>query len=172
MQEEGSMKTASLFLCGLLAISIAHTAAAQTRFSAKQQCAKPDPNYVVPVGDHEGHVLVLAVQQCTWLEGEVGGERLKSETSVVTSDIHGTQSHDRGYIAGSVANGDKYFVRFEGTGTMKDKMPHDGRCTWSFTGGTGKLAGISGKGTCKGTFAQDGTASFEIEGAYTLPGAK
>jgi hypothetical protein len=166
------MKTACLFFCGILAISIAEPAAAQTRFSARQQCAKPNPDYAVPVGDHEGHVLTLAVQQCTWSEGEVGGERLKEETSYVTSDIHATKSQDRGYIVGSVANGDKYFVRFEGTTTVKDKMPHDGRCTWSFTGGTGKLSGISGKGTCKGTFAPDGTASFEIEGAYTLPPAK
>jgi hypothetical protein len=172
MQEEGAMKTASLFLCGLLAISIADAAAAQTRFSGKQQCVKPDPDYVVPVGDHEGHVLVLAVQQCTWSGGELGGERLESETGYVTSDMHGTQSLDRGYTVGKVAGGDRYFVRFEGTSTMKDKMPHDARCTWSFTGGTGKLAGISGKGTCKGTFGPDGTASFEIEGTYTVPRAK
>jgi hypothetical protein len=39
-------------------------------------------------------------------------------------------------------SGDKLFVCHEGTGTPDGQ---DG--TWSFTGGTGKLKGIKGKGT-------------------------
>ena len=41
--------------------------------------------------------------------------------------------------------------------------------TWSFTGGTGKLKGIKGKGTYKGTGAPDGTVTYEVEGEYELP---
>ena len=41
--------------------------------------------------------------------------------------------------------------------------------TWSFTGGTGKLKGIKGKGTCKGTFKPDGTSSWDMEGEYQMP---
>ena len=162
------MKTLMLLGCGLLALSVSTSAQAQMKLSAKQQCAKPDPTYAVPVADGSGHVLMLSAQKCTWMEGKLGDERLAEETDTVFSDVKGSASHDRGYGVGNVEGGDKYFLRFEGTGTMKNNAPQDARCTWNFTGGTGKLAGLAGKGTCKGTFASDGTASFEMLGEYTI----
>lgn len=63
-----------------------------------------------------------------------------------------------------MASGDKYFVRFVGTTTLKDGAPVRG-----FTGGTGKLKRLSGKGTCKGTFNADGSASWDIQGDYVIP---
>jgi len=162
------MKILALMSCGLLALFAADAAQAQMKLSGKAQCAKPDPNYAVPVGDGADHALTLGVQECTWTEGELGGERLKEETDYVVSDVRGSTSRDHGYAVGSAANGDKYFVRFEGTSTVKNQVPADARCTWTFTGGTGKLAGLSGKGTCKGTFAADGSSSFDVEGEYTI----
>jgi len=44
--------------------------------------------------------------------------------------------------------------------------------TWSFTGGTGKLKGLKGKGTYKGTGNADGSMTYEVEGDYELPAAK
>ena len=41
-------------------------------------------------------------------------------------------------------------------------------CTWKFTGGTGKLSGLKGKGSCKGTFQPDGKAAWVIKGEYHL----
>jgi hypothetical protein len=35
--------------------------------------------------------------------------------------------------------------------------------------GTGKLKGIKGKGTFKGTPNADGTMSYAIEGEYSIP---
>jgi hypothetical protein len=67
-----------------------------------------------------------------------------------------------------VGNGDKYFIHFKGTTTMKDGAPVSSDCTWKFTGGTGKLNGIKGKGTCKGTFQPDGKAAWDITGEYQL----
>lgn len=162
------MKTLALVSCGLLALFAADAAQAQAKLSGKLQCAKPDPNYVVPVEDQADHAMMLIVQKCTWAGGDLGGEALKEETDHVASDVHGSMSKDHGYGVGSVASGDKYFVRFEGTTTVKNHVPTDGRCTWTFTGGTGKLAGLSGKGTCKGTFAADGSSSFDVEGRYTI----
>ena len=162
------MKILALTSCGLLALFSADAAQAQMKLSGKLQCAKPDPNYAVPVADGADHVLTLSVQKCTWAGGDIGGEALKEETDHVASDVRGSMSRDHGYGVGSVANGDQYFVRFEGTTTVKDHAPVDGRCTWAFTGGTGKLAKLTGKGTCKGTFAADGTSSFDIEGQYTI----
>jgi hypothetical protein len=67
-----------------------------------------------------------------------------------------------------VANGDRYFVHFKGTSKLQGDRPVSGECTWKFTGGTGKLKGIKGKGTCKGTFQSDGRASWQIDGEYVL----
>jgi hypothetical protein len=55
---------------------------------------------------------------------------------------------------------------------MKDKMPADGHGTWAFTGGTGKLKGIKGKGTFSGKWNPDGTGAFDIEGDYMLVAPK
>ena len=68
----------------------------------------------------------------------------------------------------TLADGDKAFVQFQGTTTLKDKAPITGQGTWSFTGGTGKLKGLKGKGTYKGKWNPDGTSTFEIEGEYQL----
>ena len=162
------MKTLALMCCGLLALFAADAAQAQMKLSGKLQCAKPDPNYAVPVGDGADHALTLGVSKCTWSGGELGGDPLKEETDHVASDVRGSTSHDHGYGVGSTASGDKYFVRFEGTSTVKDHAPVDAQCTWTFTGGTGKLTGLSGKGTCKGKSAADGTSSFDIKGEYTI----
>jgi hypothetical protein len=162
------MKILALMSCALLALFAADAAQAQMKLSGKLQCAKPDPNYAVPVGDGADHALTLGVQKCMWTGGDLGGEPLKEETDYAVSDVRSSMSHDHGYGVGSAANGDKYFVRFEGTSTVKNHAPVDARCTWSFTGGTGKLTGLSGKGTCKGTFAADGSSSFDVEGEYTI----
>ena len=162
------MRTVLYITCGLLALLPTDRAQAQTTFAGKQQCAKPDPNYTAPVGDQAKHTMSLGTLQCTWSQGDIGGDRLKDETDTFTSDVSGTLSRDRGYGVGSVTSGDKYFYRFAGTTTLKDGAPVRGQCTWTFIGGTGKLKGLSGKGTCKGTFHADGTASWDIEGDYLI----
>jgi hypothetical protein len=53
----------------------------------------------------------------------------------------GTVTSARGVEWGTMANGDKYFVRYQGTATAKEGAPPTISGTWSFTGGTGKLKG-------------------------------
>ena len=60
-------------------------------------------------------------------------------------------------------------VRTQGSETMKSEMNESAEGTWSFTGGTGKLKGIKGKGAYKGKGAPDGSATYEVEGEYELP---
>jgi hypothetical protein len=45
-------------------------------------------------------------------------------------------------------------------------------CTWTFTGGTGKLRGLTGKGTCNGTFDASGAGVFDVVGEYSMAPAK
>lgn len=60
-------------------------------------------------------------------------------------------------------------MRFQGANTVKNGAIQSSQGTWSFTGGTGKLKGIKGKGTYKGTGTADGGVTYEVEGEYELP---
>jgi hypothetical protein len=163
------MRTTVCIACGLLALLPNVSAQAQTKLAGKMTCAKPHANHTAPVGDQETHTLTLSAQKCTWSEGKIGDDQLKDETDTFTSDITGNLSHDRGYGVGSVASGDKYFVRFKGTTTLNGEVPVGAQCTWAFSGGTGKLKGLTGKGKCTGTFSKDGKSSWDIRGSYATP---
>ncbi len=67
-----------------------------------------------------------------------------------------------------MANGDKMYVRIQGSATLKDGTVESANGAWSFTGGTGKLKGVKGKGTYKGKDVPDGSATYEVEGEYEL----
>src|SRR5439155_1202908 len=148
------------------------SAEAQTKFSGTCNQGKPDPNYMLPVGDAPDHSIMLGKTKCTWTKAELSGVALKDEEDVFTSEMSGATAHDKGYGVGTLANGDKYFVRFEGTTKLEKNVPASATCTWSFTGGTGKLKGLTGKGTCTGKFDATGAAVFDIQGTYEVPAAK
>jgi hypothetical protein len=154
----------------LMALSIAASASAQTKLSGKVHCAKADPDYSIEVGDQPGHILSARKAACTWTEGmEIAGLKVKAAQDVATGEVTGATARDTGYHVATMDNGDKYTVRFNGTAMMaKDKT---GAITgkWTFVSGTGKLKGIKGGGTYKGTAAADGSADVNVEGDYTLP---
>ena len=162
------MRTTILPACALAALATTGAAQTPTKLAAKMECAAPNPSHVLPVADTAKHALSLSAAKCTWSEGAIGGQPLKTEEDVIASDAMGNTSHDRGYGVGSIGNGDKYFVHFKGTTTLKDGAPVSSDCAWKFTGGTGTLNGIKGKGTCKGTFRPDGKVALNIEGEYKL----
>lgn len=162
------MRNAVLPACALAVLVTTSAAQTSMKLDGKVDCAKPEPQHVVEVKDAEKHAMILGVAKCSWNSGTLGGQQLKDEEDTITSDATGNSSNDKGYGVGSVANGDKYFVHFKGTSVLKDGVPVSAECTWKFTGGTGKLSGIKGKGTCKGTFQKDGAAAWEIKGDYEL----
>ncbi len=88
--------------------------------------------------------------------------------------MNGKSGRDSGYGVVTTANNDKVFLRFQGTTTFKNNAPVNGQGTWSFTTGTGKMKGLKGKGTYKGTFKPDGSVSWQVEGDYQVaaPAAK
>ena len=155
-------------LVSVFVLTIATTAAAQTKFSGSQTCAKPDPSYTVAVGDRADHVISLSKDKCTWTRGEIAGIKLKTDVdTIISEDISATTSRDRGYAVTLMANGDTIFVELEGTTTIRE-VPVSGRGTWTFTGGTGKMQGIKGKGTYDGKYNRDGTGTFNVQGEYQL----
>ena len=159
------------FLLSLvLALALASAASAQTKISGTLQCTKPDPVHSLDAGDRDKHSMAVAKIQCTWTKPlEMGGSQTKDGTNIEFDDTTGTSTSIRGVHWGAMANGDKYFVRYQGTNKATEGSPMTASGTWSFTGGTGKLKGLTGKGTYKGKGNPDGSATFEIQGDYKLP---
>lgn len=151
---------------------IATAAPAQTKFSGSQTCAKPDPTYTIMVGDTSDHVVSLTKDKCKWTRGAIAGVQLKEDTdTIVSEDINATTALDRGWGVTLLANGDTAFIKFEGTTTIRNDVAVSGRGTFTFTGGTGKVTGIKGKGTYTGRYSRDGTSTFDVEGEYQIPTA-
>jgi hypothetical protein len=164
------MRTRFIFAF-LIAIGLAAAATAQTKTAGTLQCSKSDPVNVVEVGDKPGHSFVLAKTACTWSKPmDIAGSGTKDGVSVGTEEISGGKSSGGGAHWSNMASGDKIFVRFQGKSMYdKDGKMQTSKGTWSYTGGTGKLKGIKGKGTYDGKGSPDGTAVYEVEGDYTLP---
>ena len=165
------MQKTGLLLVAALALAV--PASAQTKVSGKVHCAKGDPDYTIEVGDRPGHVLTARKSACTWTEGmQIAGMGVKSGADVATGEVNGMTARDSGYHVATMDNGDKFTVRFNGAATMgKDKGGTiDGK--WTFVSGTGKLKGIKGGGTYKGTANPDGSGDVTVEGDYTLPAPK
>lgn len=158
-------RTGWLWVAALL---LSVPASAQTKMSGTVKCEKADPDYAIEVGDKPGHVLTARKQTCT--EGwKIADLAVKSAQDVATGEMSGTKGHDSGYHTATMENGDKYVIHFAGTATVtkEGSATFDGK--WSFVSGTGKLKGIKGGGTYKGTGKADGTGDVSVEGEYTLP---
>jgi hypothetical protein len=155
------MKTTYVLVAGLTACGLL---SAQTKISGTGKCDKPETSQSIDVGDRSGHALAIVKQSCTYSTPmEIEGVKAKSYVANVMSDASGAKSQDSGYVVQTMENGDKVFIRFHGTGMMKDGQPASGEGTWSFTGGTGKMKGITGKGTYKSQGGED-----QIEGEYSM----
>jgi hypothetical protein len=108
--------------------------------------------------------------KCTWTKPmEIAGTQTKEDVGTNFDEIHGNKGQGHGYVVGTMANGDNMYVRIQGSSTLKDGAVESANGAWSFTGGTGKLKGVKGKGTYKGKGAPDGSATYEVEGEYELP---
>jgi len=146
----------------------AATANAQTKVSGTAQFAKPDPVHMLAVGDRPGHSLAVEQLKCTWTKPmEIAGEKSKDGISTETVDISGNTGHARGFHVSTMENGDKFFVWYQGTSTLKEGSATGLKGSWGFSGGTGKLKGLKGKGTYQCSPSGDGLAC-DIEGEYQL----
>jgi hypothetical protein len=153
-------------------ILVAASAGAQTKLSGTIQCAKPDQQTAIPVNDRAGHAFVVVKVKCTWTKPiDLGGVASKTGEDTAFSEADGAKSKDSGYDVTTMANGDQFVVRFSGASTLdKNGMPQTQKGTWSFVRGTGKLKGITGKGTFDGRGAADGTVTTAVEGEYQIAG--
>jgi len=156
----------------LIAVAVvsltAATAAAQTKISGTLQCGKSDPQHIIPVGDHPDHNLAVGQSKCTYAKSmEIEGAKSTEGVSTATDDLNGNTIRSRGFHVATMDSGDKYFVWYQGAGELKGGALQSEKGTWGFTGGSGKLKGIKGKGTYTCTPSGDGL-TCEVEGEYQL----
>jgi hypothetical protein len=142
---------------------------AQTKISGTLQCGKPDEQHSIEVGDRPNHSLMIENVKCTWAKPmEIAGTQTKELIGAEFVEFSGTKYRGHGSALITHANGDKSNFYFQNWGIMKDGVP-EGEGTWNFTGGTGTVKGIKGKGTFKAKGAADYPWTIEVEGEYELP---
>jgi hypothetical protein len=151
----------------LLAAALATVATAQTKTSGTATC-KSDPVSPVALTDKPNHSFAVGKAQCTWTNFVVAGLQSKDGTSTDLEEISGDTVSVTGYHVATMTNGDTTVAKYQGSGKLKDGKPVSGEGTWSYTNGTGKLKGIKGKGTYKGTANADGSVTYQINGEYQL----
>jgi hypothetical protein len=162
------MKARALSIAGL-ALLLASTVAAQTKITAQQQCDKGEVVGTGLAGDHPGHAMSLVKGSCAWgTPMEMEGGKSKTGTSLAFVDANPARITTNGTYVGVMENGDKFFVSFHDSSPAKDGKPVGVKGTWMYTGGTGKLAGIKGKGTYTSKLNDDGTSVVDVEGEYTI----
>ena len=155
-------------LVPLLILALAAVAGAQTKISGTTVCAKPDQQSF-EVADHPGRVLSLSQSRCTWSKPmEMAGSETKEDVVTISIDIRGNKGRTHGYAVSTLASGDKFLARLDGTATLQDGVVNTDNGKWTLIGGTGKLKGATGGGTYTGKGGPEGV-TFEVEGEYRLP---
>lgn len=160
-------KVVALFLTALALPSLA---LAQTEVSGTVKCARPDQSQKIDIGDKPNHAYAITQGKCTWTKPmTIAGIQTKEDVGTSSEETTSTGASVRGYVLGTMANGDKFTVKTQANDVYKDGNLQTTQGTWSFASGTGKLKGIKGKGTFKGKPDADGSVVIEVTGEYTLP---
>src|ERR1039458_5076676 len=128
------MKSKTVVL-SLLLTACAGLALAQNKISATGACGKADATHAIEAGDRAGHMLVVTQISCTWTTPmEMAGLKSKSYTVAASADSAGGTSQSRGYVVTVMDNGDKAYIRLQGTGTSRSEERRVGkecRSRWS-----------------------------------------
>lgn len=154
----------------LLMFATASSVLAQVQVSGGGVCAKPDPSYSIQATDRPGHIFSLSKYDCTWTKPfEIAGTKSKGGPDIIVVEAQGNKGNWSEFYVDTTDNGDHGYYRFHGTANFKEGALQDIRGKWTLTGGTGKLKGIKGSGTCTGKGEEGGGVSFECEGQYQAP---
>lgn len=159
-------------LCTFAVIAFAVFASGQTKHNFSGKCAKPDNVQTLPAGDKDGHMFLVQQGKCTTEKGEIGGAKSKEGTYVEHGDATPARVRVTGVYTESYDSGDKVFYDYQGNTTVKEGAPVTGTNKWQITGGTGKMKGIKGMGSCTFKGTSDGGLDFTCTGEHTLAAAK
>jgi hypothetical protein len=152
-----------------LFFSAAVLAQAKRTLSTQSNCGISLIHQTVSIDDHGHHSISLDQRECSFESPtELNGSRIVKYISSGIDDVQFDKSHDQGYAVGDTADGDKYFLRYQGTAILKDGIPLQLAGKWRFTGGTGKLRGLTGQGTYSAQPTSSGGMVFKLEGSYQV----
>jgi hypothetical protein len=163
------MKYKLVCACALFAFAGA-AAPAQVKSSISGKCGKPDVMQSIPAGDKDGHMFLLQQGKCVSM-GEVGGAKSKEGTFSEHNEATGTHMKGWGVFVETYDSGDKIFYAYQTSATTKDGTFVSGGNKYQISGGTGKMKGIKGSGTCTLTGNAGGGLDYACTGEYTLPAA-
>jgi hypothetical protein len=153
------------------AIMLVPKSAAQNNLKGTLRCTRRD-SQLASIGSEPFHYFRLEEHECAWVKSfQLGTSLAKEETRVAFIEINGRVYRERGSSEGTMANGEKYSIRwwFElCRSNDKYSSARQIRGRWIFTGGTGKLESIRGGGNYTGE-VEDGVTSLTVEGKYWLP---
>jgi len=142
--------------------------AAAEKFTGTCTCAKSDPSHLLPAGDRPDHQLGVSAQKCTWTKPlDIGGDKTKDGVATHVIEITGKKSRFHGVHEVTLQSGDKVALPYQGSGVSTDNQ-ETSKGTFSFAEGTGKLKGITGKGTFSCKSAGDDAGICDVEGEYEL----
>lgn len=158
----------------LLPLVFVSALTAQTKITGKQHCQTPRVIAREDAGDEAGHTLTLEKNSCTWLTPlQIAGATSNDGSLVAFWEAGPHRAATNGTYVGNMDSGDKFYIEFHWA-TLKDGTPPETlKGYWAFTGGTGKLKGITGSGTYSATENENG-GEVNMEGEYsvTVPARK
>ena len=121
------------------------------------------------VGDVEGHQMALYEMRGALIQDDGTVGRLEVRGTV---ELDGPQGDYRGYVVVDYPDGARALGEVEGSFEIGSEAPVD-RGTMIFTGGTGRLEGMSGEGRYEGRILapldQGGTTHYTWSAKVTLP---
>ncbi len=160
-----------LLCAGLLFVFAVAVTPAQSKMALSGKCGKPDIAQSVTAGDKDGHVFMISQGKCV-TSGKVGSATTKEGAFTEHIEVNGEHAKTWGVYVETFDSGDKIFYDYQGASTMKDGKLQAGSDKWQITGGTGKMKGMKGAGTCKLTSGTtEGGSDYSCNGTYTHGGA-
>ncbi|MDP9339354.1 MAG: hypothetical protein M3P45_10845 [Acidobacteriota bacterium] len=163
------MKYRILCGCLLLAFAVAMTPA-QTKFSSSGKCGKADVEHSINIPDKDGHAFALGQGKCE-TKGKIGGANSKEGSYSEHKEVAGNLTKVWGVYVETFDSGDKVYYSYQGSVSSKNGEVVSGQNKWQMSGGTGKMRGIKGSGSCKHTPETGGYLNYACSGEYTLAGA-
>jgi hypothetical protein len=86
------MRSRISFTC-VVVLLFAGFAMAQTKVSGTVQCAAPDQQHSLEIGDYPGHSLVLSQGKCTWTKPmQLAGSETKEDTVTKCAETRSTRT--------------------------------------------------------------------------------
>ncbi len=139
-----------------------------TMISGSIICEKPHEEHAIAVESRPHHSYAVNQTKCKWTEPwEIAGVASVEGVGTGVAEDHGNWVHSSGTYVDTMANGDKAYYSYEYNTKIEDGKTTISGHQWKLLGGTGKMKGVKGKGTCDVTPQEDGTANYVCKGEYT-----